>query len=419
MNIMDPATREEMQRHGALIDEAAIQGAEWFIAGNTQREKDPVKTQLGVQGNLVPVVRNMTRQQDGLSRLPKGLGYMEADPSKANPRSVFLKPVAIHEDNIVRRKPPVTIEAASIRAAAAGKNERSIDFLRGDTREEWTRASIRSELFEMARSGGRQLTSVDRGRFMAADTGLQLQARSLAHDMRNGVGPKAVPSRNLKRMGLPKDVEKDIAEAAVLMGRDDLEAMSSGGRMSETGMGIAAAFLSGLHDRDTPAFDREATMDLIPHKWIHTALPVDYVTMRDMSKGPARSQLVWRDEVMRIEDSWKTVRGRGPVTGKPLAQVEAEHRKTGGMRILSVAMDKAKALVTGGREKGLLAQADAMPKAIGRTMLLEGPGRRNEGHATRLEGPMRRIGTIGPSTGQPAVLGHVAAYHKLVDARGR
>lgn len=412
MNIMDPATPEEMQRHGSLIDAAAAQGAEWFIAGNSQREKDPTRTQLGVQGNLVPVVRNMTKQKDGLSRLPKGLGYMETDASKANPRSAFLRPVAIHEDNIMHRKPPVTIEAASIRAAAAGRNERSLDFLRGETRDEWTRASIRSERFEAARTGGRHLTSVDRGRFMAADTGLQLQARSLALDMREGRRAEGVPSANLKRMGLPEDVEKDVAETAVLLGRDDLEAMSKGGRMSETGMGIAAAFLSGLHDRDTPSFDKEATQDLIPHRWIHMSLPVDYVTMRDMSKGPARSQLVWRDEVMRIEDDWETVRGRGPMTGKPLRQMEAEHRKTGGMRILSVAMEKAKALVSGGREKGLIAQADAMPKAIGRTMLLEGPG----GVGERSRTGMR---TIGPADRQPAVLDHVAAYHKLVDARGR
>lgn len=381
--LMAPATAEEISRIGGAVDAGVAQAAEWFVAATATHTRDDEHPGNALPGILVRTqpFHWASKDVDGLVPSRDGLGYVEADPA-SNPFSAFREPVTITEDGISDRRPPASVEAAAIRAVVTG-GEHDRDLLRGVTRDEWIRAAVRSERFENDRDGGRSLTAVDRGRFMALDVGMQLQARAQIEHALQDRGGAAPPTPAMVSMGLGERLEGIIAQNVGSLERPDLEALSSGGVMSAKGADRIAWSLRHVHDLDLTEFDRKATRAIIPDRWIHGSRPVDYLTLRDMSKADARSSLVWRDEVMRREDEWGVAKGRGPVTGKPLAEEERNHRRKGGVRIASAVAG----LVTG---LGLSGQA----KGLGATDTPNWPK--------------------GPATED-----HVSAYHRLVGPRGR
>lgn len=384
--LMSPATTEETARVGAAVDFARVQAAEWFVARMASNDVDRESPGHFMAGTPIRSKPHRWQVQDvgGLSRTPDGLGFVEADPASADPRSVFIASVSITEDQLLHRSKPLSIEGASIRAVVTG-GEHDRELLRGSTRDAWVRAAIRSERAENAREGGRPLTAVDRGRFMMADVGMQLEAAArLDHPESDRSGDAAAfPSKGLVAMGFPDHVDASISQAVAGMDRSDLKALRDGGVMSQSGAESAVGVLGKVHDMDTKEIDGRATQAILPDRWIHTRMPVDYLTLRDMSKADERSSLVRRDQVMRREDEWGLAGGRAAVTGKPLVEVEREHRRMGGARVVSVIGDLVRGRGLSVRSKG----PDSMDKPMG--------GK-------------------GPST-----VDHVSAYRDLVGPRGR
>jgi hypothetical protein len=373
IELMRTPTGEERERMGALLSEAAGQVARWQVASRIG-DRDRQNAERGSY-HLAGMKRYTSPRIEvlpaipGLSQPEKGMGYFESDPSAALPTSAFREPVVLESLEQGRYERPKTVEAAALASLMAKSSEKSIEFLRGETRDLWVDAAIRSERRE-ASPEGRTVTSIDRARFMALDVGLALQARAVS------AGADATePAPRMAALGLPDVMDADIVRTVASLSEADREAHGRGLPVSEEGSRSLAVLLDAAHDRDHRDFDRNATHALLHDRWLHHRNPLDVVTLRNTDVSFERSSLVVRDQVMRFEDEIGIARGRGPIEGVPLKQLEAEHRRTGGIRIASVLAGRAaEALGIGRDEPPAKAKGpEGVPDHVAAYMRITGP----------------------------------------------